>query len=93
MGETGVGSDRGDIADERLQARQLGAIRDLGDVIEIPLVEEELVVTKRLVVKEVIRIRKRWVTDRRMVQADLRKEDVEVIQEGDVVVNQGGTSA
>ncbi len=64
--------------------QEIGAVRDLGDVIEVPVVEEELI--KRPVVKEVLRIRKTQVGEQRTVGADVRKEDVEVSQEGDVTL-------
>lgn len=54
----------------------IGQIRDLGDVIEIPIVEEVLV--KRAVVKEVLRIRKSSLTDVEVVEGEVRKEDIEV---------------
>ena len=66
------------------EARELGAVRDLGDTIEIPIVEEEIV--KRPVVKEVLRIRKSTVAEQQNVEADLRKEDVEIDREGDVEI-------
>jgi hypothetical protein len=56
-----------------------GQVRDLGDVIEVPIVEEVLV--KQPVVKEVLRIRKRQVAESRTIRDDVRKEDVEVEQE------------
>jgi len=59
-----------------------GEIRDLGDVIEIPIIEEELV--KRPVVKEVLRVRKTSVTSTESVGTDIRREDVEVSSTGDV---------
>ena len=56
-----------------------GEIETLPDgSISIPLLEEELVVTKRLVVRERIVIRKRTVTEHERVTAELRKERVEV---------------
>lgn len=55
----------------------LGAVRDLGDVIEVPIVEE--VIVKRPVVKEVLRIRKRQITEHQTVEGDVRKAEVEVI--------------
>ncbi len=79
--------ERVQVNETRTQSQQLGAIRDLGDVIEIPIVEEELVVTKRLVVKEVLRIRKRWVTTQRTIESTLRKEDIEIVEEGDITVH------
>jgi PRC-barrel domain protein len=63
---------------------QAGAVRERGDVIEVPIVEEELV--KRPVVKEVLRVRKKRVSTPQTVQATLRKENVEVTHEGDAVV-------
>lgn len=70
----------------------LGQVRDLGDVVEVPIVEEQLV--KQPVVKEVLRIRKTQVSEPQTVEADVRKEDVDVSQEGDVAVhnNQSGSS-
>jgi uncharacterized protein (TIGR02271 family) len=51
-------------------------VRD--DEIRIPIMAEELVVEKRLVTKEVLIIRKRAVTEERVVEADLRRERVEI---------------
>ena len=68
-------------ADDVQDMRQ---VRDRGDVIEVPIVEEELV--KRPVVKEILRIRKDTVTDRQQVNEELRKEDVEIERDGDVDV-------
>ena len=60
----------------------MGGIRDRGDYLEIPVVEEELV--KRPVVKEVLRVRKQDVTDTEMVGADVRREDIETTPTGRV---------
>ena len=65
-------------------ADEVGRIRDRGDVIEIPIVEEELV--KRPVVKEILRVKKSTITEHQDVTADLRKEEVEIDQEGDVEI-------
>lgn len=54
------------------------------DVIEIPIYAEEIV--KRTVLKEIIRVRKTWVTEQREIEVDLRTEDIEVIEEGDALV-------
>ncbi|GAC1633997.1 MAG: hypothetical protein NVS4B2_20260 [Chloroflexota bacterium] len=63
-------------------------VRDLGDVVEIPVVEERLV--KQPVVTEVIRVRKTPVAgEERMVSTDVRKEDVEVVTDGDVPTEHG----
>ncbi len=59
-------------------------IRDLGEVIEVPIVAEELV--KVPVVKEVLRIRKETITTPRQVTETLRREELDVQQHGDVDV-------
>lgn len=65
------------------------AVRDLGDVLEVPVVEEEIV--KRPVVKEVVRVRKTSTTDTQTVEDDLRREDV-VRGDGDTADTDGGDS-
>jgi uncharacterized protein (TIGR02271 family) len=59
--------------------------------VSIPVFEEKLVVTKRLVVRERVLIRKRTEMEDRRVEADLRKERVEVDAEGDVEVETDGS--
>lgn len=54
--------------------------------IRIPLTEEEVVVDKRAVAKEELVINKHEVKDTETVEADLRKERVEIEREGDVRV-------
>ena len=46
--------------------------------VSIPVLEEELVVTKRTVVRERIVIRKEIVTETQRVEAELRREHVDV---------------
>ena len=56
-----------------------GEVETLPDgSVSIPLLEEELVITKRLVVRERIVIRKRTVTEEQRVRAELRRERVEI---------------
>jgi len=74
------GSSEGTAQDQSV-AGETGQVRDLGDVIEVPIIEERLVKTP--VVKEVLRIRKRSVPEQRSVSAELRKEDIEVDTGGD----------
>ena len=57
---------------------------DGGEIVRVPVVEEELVVERRPVVKEVVVIRKRAMRDERVVSADLRRERIEVDRHGDV---------
>jgi uncharacterized protein (TIGR02271 family) len=53
--------------------------RTEGDVMYIPLVEEELVVTKRLVAREELVIRKTRVVEEQVVEETVRRERAEVI--------------
>lgn len=56
-----------------------GEIETLPDgAVSIPLLEEEIVVTKRTVVRERVIVRKRIVVEEQRVQADLRREHVEL---------------
>jgi uncharacterized protein (TIGR02271 family) len=48
------------------------------DEVVLQVFEEEVVVSKRVVLKEEIRLRKRVVQDEETVEVDLRKEEVEV---------------
>lgn len=63
----------------------LGQVRDLGDVIEVPIVEERLV--RQPYVKEVVRIRKTSTSETRTVGADVRRESVEVDADEGVTVH------
>jgi uncharacterized protein (TIGR02271 family) len=52
---------------------------DIGEEeVIVQVFEEEVVVTKRVVLKEEIRLRKRVAWDEEAVEVDLRKEEVEV---------------
>jgi uncharacterized protein (TIGR02271 family) len=54
-------------------------VADIGeDEVVVQVFEEEVVVSKKIVLKEEIRIRKRIAWDEETVEVDLRKEDVEV---------------
>lgn len=54
------------------------------DEVRIPVTEEELVVEKRAVPKEEVVVKKRDVVENETVEADLRRERVDVHGEGDV---------
>ena len=73
--------ERRPISDATLQA---GTARIEGDEIHVPLMEEEAVVEKRVVPKEELVVRKQTVHDTETVEADLRKERVDVDRQGDV---------
>jgi uncharacterized protein (TIGR02271 family) len=49
--------------------------------IRVPVIEEEVVITKRPVVKEELVIRTRLVTQEHVVEADVRRERVDVDRE------------
>jgi uncharacterized protein (TIGR02271 family) len=63
---------------EGRDAAELGAAKIGEDEIVVPMTEEEVVVEKRPVVKEEIRIRKDVVHEKEVVEADLRKEEIEI---------------
>jgi uncharacterized protein (TIGR02271 family) len=48
------------------------------DEVVVQVFEEEVVVSKKIVLKEEIRIRKRVAWDEEAVEVDLRKEEVEI---------------
>jgi hypothetical protein len=75
-------------------APRVGEVRDRGDVIEIPIVEDEVEVVRRPVVKEVLRVRKDQVTEQQTIATTVRKERIEVAQDDEVVArdNQDDTS-
>jgi uncharacterized protein (TIGR02271 family) len=61
------------------EAGDSGQIETLADgSVSIPVFEEELVITKRLVVRERVIVRKATVTEHQAVEADLRRERIEV---------------
>jgi len=53
-------------------------VRKKGDVIIVPVVEEELVVTKRLILKEEVHLLKRRTKDRYIKEVPLDRERAEV---------------
>ena len=76
---------REEVSVERVPVQEGTASEDeIGDdEVRIPVVEEEVVVEKRPVVKEELRIRKDIVEDEEVVEEDVRKEEVEVDDETD----------
>jgi len=70
-----------------------GTIETLPDgSISIPILEEELVVTKRTVVRERLIIRRRTRTEQSPVEAELKRERVEVEADPDVEVETEGSA-
>jgi len=69
---------------ERLEASEgdSGEIETLPDgSVSIPVLEEEIVVSKRVVVRERIVVRKEVTTETEHVEAELRREHVEIHEE------------
>ncbi len=61
-----------------VEGHHAGDVEIGDDEIRVPVVEEELVVEKRPVVKEEIVVKKRAVADERTVEADVRRERIDV---------------
>jgi uncharacterized protein (TIGR02271 family) len=59
-------------------AREVSEAEIGEDEVVVQVFEEEVVVSKRVVLKEEIRLRKRVVEDEEVVEVDLRKEEVEI---------------
>src|SRR5688572_15040141 len=61
-----------------VEGQHAGDVEIGDDEIRVPVVEEEVVVEKRPVVKEEIVVKKRAVADERTVEADVRRERIDV---------------
>lgn len=74
-----VPTRREEVSVERVPVEGEASEAEIGDdEISVPVVEEEVVVEKRPVVKEELRIRKDVVEDEQVVEEDVRKEEVDV---------------
>ena len=79
--------EQGDVERVGPNADDSGQIETLPDgSVSIPILEEELVVTKRTVVRERILIRKHTLTEHERVSAELRKERVEIESSNDALL-------
>jgi uncharacterized protein (TIGR02271 family) len=58
--------------------------RQEGDTLVIPVVEEELIVTKRMVVREEVRITRRKITTQQKASGTVRHEELVVDTAGDL---------
>ena len=68
-----------------------GEVETLPDgSLSIPVFEEQIVITKRLVVRERVILRKHTVYEEQEVSAELKRERLEVVAEGDVTVHDEG---
>jgi uncharacterized protein (TIGR02271 family) len=74
-----VPKKREEVSVERVPVNEEGTGAEIGDdEVSMPVVEEEVVVDKRAVVKEELRLRKDVVEDEEVVEEDVRKEEVDV---------------
>ena len=77
--EVRVPKRREEVEVERVPVGQEVAEAEFGDEeVVVQVFEEEVVVSKRIVLKEEIRLRKKVVEDVEVVEVDLRKEEVEI---------------
>ena len=63
-----------------------------GDTLIVPVVEEEIVITKRLVVREELHVTKRRLSRQREVTGQVRKEHLDVETTGQLEAMQDSTS-
>lgn len=74
-----VGTEHAEFERHPVVEADSGEVEVLPDgSISIPVFQEELVIEKRLVVRERVIVRKHTVTEDRLVEAELRRERVEV---------------
>ncbi len=77
-----VPTRREEVSVERVPVEGEATEAEIGeDEVSIPLTEEEVVVEKRPVAKEEVRIRKDVVEDTEVVEEDVRREEVEIDDE------------
>ncbi len=70
---------REEVSVERVAVDREGSGAEIGeDEVSVPVVEEEVVVEKRPVVKEEVRVRKDVVQEEEIVEEDVRKEEVDI---------------
>jgi len=68
-----------EISVERVPVEDEASEAEIGeDEVVVPVTEEEVVVSKRPVAKEEVRIRKDVVSDTETVEEDVRREEIEV---------------
>ena len=84
-----------DVGTERMDPEEedSGEIETLPDgSLSIPILEEELVITKRVVVRERIIIRKQIQKEQVLVETDLRRERVSIVADPDVELHTDDSS-
>ncbi len=77
-----VPTRREEVSVERVPIESEASGAEIGDdEVRMPVTEEEVVVEKRSVVKEEIRIRKDVVEDTETVEEDVRREEIEIVDD------------
>jgi uncharacterized protein (TIGR02271 family) len=77
-----VPKKRTEVTVERVPVEGETARSEIGDdEIVVPIIEEEIVIEKRPVVREELRIRKEVVEDTEVIEEDVRREEIEVDDE------------
>ena len=70
---------REEVSVERVAVNREADVSEIGEgEVSIPVVEEEVVVEKRPMVKEEIRVKKDVVQEEEVVEADVRKEEIDI---------------
>jgi uncharacterized protein (TIGR02271 family) len=78
-----VPTRREEVIVDRVPVEREASETEIGDEeIRVPVTEEEVVVEKRPVAKEEIRVRKEVVEDTEVVEADVRREEIDIDEEG-----------
>ena len=73
---------REEVSVDRVPVNEPASEGQIGeDEVSVPVVEEEIVVEKRPIVKEEIRVRKDVVQDEEIVEEDVRKEEIDIDDE------------
>ena len=71
-----------EVSVERVPLSGEASEAEIGEAeVQVPVTEEEVVVSKRPVVKEEVRIRKDVVEDTQIVEEDVRREEIDVEDE------------
>ena len=80
-----VGTEHADVERRPVAEADSGEVEVLPDgSVSIPVFQEEVVIETRLVVRERVIVRKHTVTEDRLVEADLRRERVEVEADSEI---------
>jgi uncharacterized protein (TIGR02271 family) len=83
----GVGHEDADVERVSVEGPDSGEVETLPDgSISVPLFAEELVIERRLVVRERVIVRKRTEQEQHVVEADLRREHVDIAADEGVEV-------